>query len=954
MSFTHPAVLLVLLCLGPLSRAWLRQPNALTPQRKRTALVLRCLTLLCLVLALAGAQMVTRTDHVTVVFLLDRSLSTGGDSQSWQREYAMAALRDRAEKDQYGIVLFGKEAHIELPAGAHDRTTVETFSAVVDRGASALTSALRFAATAFPGDSAKRLVILSDGQSTETGTAEEASALAAAGIEVWTVPLPDSGARDLLVTALEAPSQIAVNEPFVLRAVVQSAGIPEAELVLSANGRPVQRVRLRLRDGPNLFLLPQRLEQAGPVRYEARVVGEGDQRSENNKGEALLVAGQEQSVIVLRSQPGPGSLVPLLQRAGIKARGVTPSELPSRVGAWRDISALVIEDVSALEWSLELQKVVSLLVRDGGMGLVMLGSDATFGVGGYQHTAIEPLLPVALAIRRPKDMPLAALVQCLDKSGSMDGRPIAMAREAAIAAAETLSERDQVGLVSFDDASRWVFQLQEKGDGKDFVSRVASLRAGGGTDMYPALEDAIEALEGEEAPLKHVIVLSDGATAPADFDGLARRATAQRITISAVGLGSGADVTFLTELTKKGRGRLYLAPEADASAPLPQIFIREALLATGSGVNEKPTEVRPTAEGASSPLLEGLRFTGTPALAAYNMSSPKGGTATVLLESPKGDPILANGRAGLGKTAVWTSDMGGVWAASWTSVAGAGGASLLETVLLRAVRQVNAVGDLTERSRGNGLETRTLTSGDSSSVSLRLTTREALRGPVKAVVVNSRGESIETVLHPETPFRASGSVELTEPGSALVFAQDVDGQTLARGNLSLPLAPEFARLGTDRELLKELAQRSGGKFDAAPTEVFSAPAQPVPVRTPLAFDLIRGALLLLLLEIAVRRLPVPKRKPRETSAQAETTAATMREQMSQLRQTKRAAREPQRAVAKPRIERAAVTPSAGSPTSPAAQASPKPPERPADPPPSPGQSTMARLREAKKRGKSPD
>jgi Ca-activated chloride channel family protein len=944
-SFTDPLALALLLVLIPLVKAWVNRPNALTPQRKRVALALRCMTVLCLVLALAGAQMVTLTNNVTVVFLMDRSLSTGGDSQGWQREFAAQALRSRDEKDQYGIVLFGKDSRIELASAPHDRETVDTFSVVVDRSASGMTSALRFAATAFPGDTASRMVVLSDGQSTEAETGEEAAALAAAGIEVWTIPLPDSQVKDLLISRLEAPNQIAVNEPFVLRTVVESAGIGEAELLLSANGKPSERVRLKLREGPNLFLLPQRVKLPGPVRYEARVIADQDERPENNKGEALLVAGDEQSVVVLRAQPGPGALVPWLQKAGLKARAVTPAELPRRVGAWRDTSALVIEDVSAIDWSLDTQKVVSLLVRDGGMGLVMLGSDATFGVGGYQHTAIEPLLPVNLAVRRPKDMPLAALVQCLDKSGSMSGRPIEMAREAAIAAGDTLSEKDLLGLVAFDDASRWIFKFQEKGDGQSFKKKVASLRAGGGTDMYPGLKDAIEALEDVSAPLKHVIVLSDGATAPADFDALMTRAVAQHITVSAVALGSGADITFLTDLTKKGRGRLYRAPEASAASPLPQIFIRETLLATGSGVNDKPTEVRPTNEAAGSPLLDGLQFAGTPPISAYNMSSVKGGTASTLLQSPKKDPILAVGRAGLGKTAAWTSDMGGVWAASWMSHPGAGGTSLLETILLRTIRSVNAVGDLGERSRGNQLEAQAMSLGDVSSVSLRMVSREPLKGPVKAVVVNSRGESIEAVLHPETPFLATGSVQVTEPGSALVFAQDPEGQLLARCNLSVPLTPEFARLGTNRDLLKELAQRSGGRFDAAANEVFRAPIRPFPLRTPLGFDLIRGALLLLLLEIAVRRLPIPKRlgKPKETTAQLESAAAALRQQMSQLRETKRATREPARSLpSKPRVQRASAPPAAEEPA--------RAPAAPPVAPPDSTQSTMSRLREAKKRG----
>ena len=892
---------------------------------------------------LANPQIVTSSRDLSVVFLMDRSLSTGGDSQQWQLDYLRDALSQRGRDDAFGIVLFGKETREELPVGTHDSSQIRPFSAVVDREASNLTSALRFAATVFPGGTANRLVVLTDGQSTESESAEEAAALAAAGVEVWTVPSPqNSQVRDLLLSRLEAPNSIALNEPFVLRAVIESQGIKEAELLLSANGQPKERLRLQLKDGPNLFLIPQRSQVAGPVRYEARVTSALDQRSENNKGETLVVVGQQQVVLVLRESPGPGALVPWLEKAGLKAQAVTPNELPRRVGAWRDVSALVIEDVSALAWSLELQNVVSLLVRDGGMGLMMAGSDSTFGVGGYGYTPIEPLLPVELAIRRPKDMPLAALVQCLDKSGSMSGRPIEMAREAAIAASETLSEKDLIGVISFDEAARWVYPLGLKGSGAEFTKKVASLRAGGGTDLYPALSRAITELTKATAALKHVIILSDGATAPADFDKLLEQANQQKISISAVALGSGADVDFLTRLTKKGKGRLYLAPDAGPNTPLPQIFIREALLATGSGLSQKPTEIRTTPEGADSPLLKGLTFETSPPLTTYNLSTPKGGTASTLLASPKGDPILATGRAGLGKTAAWTSDLGARWAAPWMSVSSPGGLSLLETLILRTVRSVNAVGDLNERSRGNELQTRTLQSGELSQVELHLKTREPLIGPVKALVVNGRGEQSTTTLYPDSPYQASGTVQVTSAGSSLVFAHDAEGGLLARTTLSIPLAPEFARLGNDTELLKNLASRAQGEYSPPAESVFRSPTHPTLRRTPVSDSLAKIALLLLMLEVAVRRLPRPKWR-RHTQNGVE-IAPSQPSTVAALRLSQRSAREEsalKQQSRKPRVERASRTVTETTPTPPKVT--------PSTPPPEQG-STLERLRQAKKRG----
>ena len=937
--FSRPYLLLSLLTLLPLVYFWLKTPTSLTHSRSRAALWLRGLCLTCLGLALAGASIVSSSQDLTVIFLLDRSYSTGGNSQGWQRSFITEALREKSRNDQYGVVVFGKDTGIEIPAGDHG-TEVGPLTTVVDQRASGLTSALRFAATAFPGETARRLVVLTDAQSTESGAEKEIRALSDAGIETWLVPLPDEKEVDVLLSRFESPAHIATDEPFLLRAVVESRGVDSCQLVITENGVPRQNLTLKLREGANLFLLPQRKSTPGAVRYEARLLSDLDRRPENNKGEALTLIGGEQTVIVLRKGEGEGSLVPLLRQAGLKAEARQPFELPKAVGAWRDVSALVIEDVDSLDWNKRLQTVVNLLVREGGMGLLMTGSDATFGVGAYQGTPIEPLLPVNLAIRRPKEQPLSALVQLIDKSGSMGGDPIRMAREAAIAAGETLSEKDLIGVVGFDSAARWVYPLGPKGDGDDFKDGVSRLRAGGGTDLYPAFEEALDGLSGIKAPLKHIIVLSDGAVAPGNYDKLLDRANEERVTVSAVAFGQGADIKFLEDLTKKGKGRLFRSDQTIAGSTLAQVFIRDTVLATGSGIQEKPTEARPTESGQSSPILSGLDFSNSPSLAAHNMASSKGGTAKTLLATPKKDPILAVGRAGLGETAAWLSDLGGDWAKSWDQVPGVNSQlSLLETILIRTVRSVVSSETLPLRARGNRLEVRAGSAGDAGTLEIQLSTRRPLKGPVKIVTVTQNGQSSEVILQPSGPFSASGTVFATEPGSGLVMAQTTEGELLGRTNFTVPLAPEFTKLGTDRQKMKRWSQVPDGRFEPRPEEIFSAARKPVPIRTPLEYDLARGAFLLLLLEVAVRRLPKPKGRKVDPVKKLQ-KIEELQSRFSQLREVKKSSRS-QQPEKRPTIKVERFEKKPTRTPEPAVERKQEPVE----------ESTLARLKKARKRKK---
>lgn len=943
--FSRPLLLLSLLSLLPLVYYWLKTPTSLTPSRSRASLWLRGLGLTCLGLAMAGANVVSSSNDLTVIFLLDRSYSTGGNSQGWQRSFLNEALQGKSGGDQFGVVVFGKDTGVELPAGTHG-TEVGPLTTVVDQRASGLTSALRFAATAFPGQTARRLVVLTDAQSTESGAEKEIRALSDAGIETWLVPLPDEKEVDVLLSRFEAPAHIATDEPFLLRAVVESRGVENCQLIITENGVPRQDLSLNLREGANLFLLPQRKNTPGAVRYEARIVSDLDRRPENNKGEALTLIGGEQTVIVLRSGEGPGSLVPLLRQAGLKAEARQPVELPKAVGAWRDVSALIIEDVDSLDWDKRLQTVVNLLVREGGMGLLMTGSDATFGVGAYQGTPIEPLLPVNLAIRRPKDQPLSALVQLIDKSGSMGGDPIRMAREAAIAAGETLSEKDFIGVVGFDSAARWVVPLEPKGDGDDLRDGVSRLRAGGGTDLYPAFEEALDSLSSAKAPLKHIIVLSDGAVAPGNYDKLLQRANDERVTVSAVAFGQGADIKFLEDLTKQGKGRLFRSDQTVAGSTLAQVFIRDTVLATGSGIQEKPTEVRPTDSGQSSPILAGLNLSSPPRLSAHNMASSKGGTAKTLLATPKEDPVLAVGRAGLGQTAAWLSDLGGDWAKSWDQVPGVNAQlSLLETILIRTVRSVVSTETLPLRARGNRLEVRATAAGDAGSLEVKLSTRRPIKGPVKIVTVTQNGQSSEVILQPSGPFSAGGTVLATEPGSGLVMAQTADGEMLGRTNFTVPLAPEFTKLGTDRQKMERWSQVPDGRFEPRAEDVFSEPGRPVPIRTPLEYDLARGAFLLLLLEVAVRRLPKPKGRKVDL-VKKQKRVEELQSRFSQLREVKKSSRSQQaQAPEKIRVERFEKTPSGQTKPPKIATREERTVEEPAV------ESTLARLKKARKRKK---
>ena len=153
----------------------------------------------------------------------------------------------------------------------------------------------------------------------------------------------------------------------------------------------------------------------------------------------------------------------------------------------------------------------------------------------------------------------------------MSGPKIEMAKESARATAEVLEPDDLISVIAFDNQPYTVVRLQRASNRLRISTDIARLQPGGGTNILPALQEAYQVLAPVNAKVKHVILLSDG---QAGYEGIAevcREMRANRITVSAVGIGD-ADRNLLQLVAENGEGRFYLAEDA---SELPKIFVKE-------------------------------------------------------------------------------------------------------------------------------------------------------------------------------------------------------------------------------------------------------------------------------------------------------------------------------------------------------------------------------------------
>src|SRR5690606_15888747 len=128
--------------------------------------------------------------------------------------------------------------------------------------------------------------------------------------------------------------------------------------------------------------------------------------------------------------------------------------------------------------------------RDVGGGFLFAGGERGFGLGGWGHTTVERILPVRMDAERRKEMPSVAMALVIDRSGSMSGLPMEMAKAACRATVGTLQSDDLLEVIAFDSTPKRYVKLQPARYRSRIQSEIMQIQAGGGTSIFPALDTA--------------------------------------------------------------------------------------------------------------------------------------------------------------------------------------------------------------------------------------------------------------------------------------------------------------------------------------------------------------------------------------------------------------------------------------------------------------------------------
>lgn len=304
-------------------------------------------------------------------------------------------------------------------------------------------------------------------------------------------------------------------------------------------------------------------------------------------------------------------------------------------------------------------------VRKGG-GLLMVGGDESYGLGGYIDTPLEKISPVKFVPPETKKRRLNnAVVLVVDKSRSMVFQDkILAAKKAALSSIYSLKDDDYVGVIGFDSTPFVIIRLAPVSEVKPQAeSRLRNLTAAGRTDLLPALALARNALKEVNVGRRHIIILTDGKLPMAGnayFDEIAKLRELG-VSVSTVGLGIEADVPFLRLLAQYGKGAFYEVPDPN---DLPDIFIKDIKVATGEQTLKEKEDytVRVGSDGLASTTVSLF-----PEIEGFVKTLPKKGSRLELVtqDAQAAYPVLASWPVDKGKVIAFTSDANGRWSKRW-------------------------------------------------------------------------------------------------------------------------------------------------------------------------------------------------------------------------------------------------------------------------------------------------
>ena len=855
-AFTQPWYLLAFLLLAPLIWIWSwKSLSGFGRTRYIVANLLRTIVLGLLILALAEMQSVKVSEKVTTIYLLDQSASIPETQRVAMMEYVGAAVskhRNDRHRDCAGVIAFGREANIEVaPLDGDLFGLLDDLFFDTSRDATNLAGALNLAQASFPEDSAKRVVVITDGNENLGDAVTTAKALVQDGIGVDTIPVHLNVRAEVAVNKVAVPADIRKGEPFQARVVVenitqegQEAGIVSGKLTLmrrmGGTNVTIDEREVQLDPGKNVYTFTDEIKEPDFYEYISMFTPSdeaSDRMNENNRATAFTQVLGEGRVLLIEDFEHPGEfdyLVQRLRRNNIQVRVQQSNQLFSGLAELQAYDSVILANVprgsgggdgSGAVYGFDDERIKMLVhnTQELGCGLIMLGGPNSFGAGGWAGTELEKAMPVDFQIKNTRVMPVGALCMIMHASEMAQGNH--WQKVIGKAALKALGPQDYCGVVHWDDTTwkeGWLWGAP-KGlipvgqNKKQMMARMGRMTPGDMPDFDPALRMAAAAfsqLQGTAA-IKRMIIISDGDPTPPS-PGVMAQFVKLKVQISTVAVSTHGPPTTtpLQGIATQTGGKYYVVTNPKA---LPQIYNIEARQVARPLVKDDKT-VQPQRKYPHE-IMRGIEGPLPPIKGFVMTTVKKNPLVEVALISPEPADeqyatVLAAWQYKGGRTAVLTTDAGHRWADDWTEWEN------YDKLFTQLVRwSMRATGDQGQYAVATDYE-----DGKIKVVIDALDKDDKLLSFLQMAgsVINPEMGTQEMKIKQTAPGRYVGELATSKPGSYFINIRPGADRSTIRVGINVPYSAEYRDRETNIDLLAQLANSRGklieGSLEPGKTE----------------------------------------------------------------------------------------------------------------------------------------
>jgi uncharacterized membrane protein len=838
LAFDRPAYLVLLALIPVLWWLGYRSLAGLGRWRRWLALTLRALVLLLIVLALADAQYQRKSEGLTVVYVLDQSLSVPAPQRAEMIDYVRNSIkqhRNDAKGDRFAVIVFGRDAEVEVPPVGVNEAVHSKVESVLDPEYTDMATAIQRAKAIFPYDTAKRIVLVTDGNENLGNAYREARTAAEAGVSLDIVPVYLEPRSEVAVEKVDIPAGVRRGQPFDMRVVVRNDAKPGDEkevkgklLLVRKAGQKEETIAeqaVSVKPGKQVFTVPQKIEEPNFYTYEARFVTydpKDDGMPQNNTASAFTHIRGKGQVLLIENMERRGDfdyLAERLRSQNIEVAVIGTDQLFTSLAELQAYDAVVLANVprssvadadNIANFSDEQIEMLVRNTRELGCGLVMLGGPDSYGAGGWANTKLEEAMPVDFQIKSAQVVPVGAL--CLMMHGGEFPQGNYWQKRIAMESVKLLGARDYCGLVQFNGVDQWIWGQSQGGmirvgpNRQMMLARVDRLQIG---DM-PSFDGVMKmAAAGfarlPDAAVKHMIMISDGdpvAPAASTINALKQQgAKVSTVAVTSHGLLGTQMNNTLRNIAVQTGGKYYEVKNANA---LPKIYQREARRVAMPLVYERPDGVSPIVDAPQHEILRGIEG-GIPPITGYVLTSVKENPLVqVVMRSPEpaakpeNTTLLATWTYGAGKAVAMTTDAGRLWTKDWPGWAGYD--KFFSQTIRWAMRPTGDTGDFTVATdvrEGKTQVVITAMNADEQFLNNQSITASAVTPDMKSLPIQ-----VQQV----APGRYVGEFPSEMAGSYLIVVNPGSGKAPIRTGVNVGYSAEYRVNETNVALLDSLAK----------------------------------------------------------------------------------------------------------------------------------------------------